>query len=65
MERLTESNGREVRYIGRHTKIPGLEDASTMRVAARREIMQRLCEYEDTGLTPEEIKALLERQRAE
>ena len=63
MERLTMSNGPEVRYIGKHTKMPGLEDASTMRVAARREVMRRLCEYEDLGLSPDEIKALLEIQR--
>jgi hypothetical protein len=44
-----------VGYIGKHTKLPGLETASTMRVAAVREVMQRLAEYEDTGLTPEQI----------
>lgn len=55
MERLTETTGAEVRYIGKHTKLPGLENASTMRVAAVRDVMQRLAEYEDTGLTPEQI----------
>ena len=34
-----------------------------MKVAARREVMGRLCAYEDTGLSPEEIKILLENQR--
>lgn len=55
MQRLTERNSTGVGYIGRHTKLPGLETASTMRVAAVREVMDRLAEYEDTGLTPEQI----------
>lgn len=55
MERLTERNSAGVGYIGKHTKLPGLENASTMRVAAVRDVMQRLAEYEDTGLTPEQI----------
>lgn len=55
MQRLTERNSAGVGYIGKHTKLPGLETASTMRVAAVREVMDRLAEYEDTGLTPEQI----------
>lgn len=55
MERLTERNSAGVGYIGKHTQLPGLESASTMRVAAIRDVMQRLAEYEDTGLTPEQI----------
>lgn len=55
MERLTERNSAGVGYIGKHTQLPGLETASTMRVAAVRDVMQRLAEYEDTGLTPEQI----------
>ena len=55
MQRLTERNGADVEYIGSHTKLPGLDNASTMRVAAIRDVMQRLAEYEDTGLTPEQI----------
>ena len=58
MERLTERNSTDVGYIGRHAQLPGLENASTMRVAAIREVMQRLAEYEDTGLEPEQIKIL-------
>ena len=58
MARLTEVVGKEVRYIGRHTKMPGLENASSMRVAAVRDVMQRLAEYEETGLDPEQIKSL-------
>lgn len=55
MERLTERNSAGVGYIGKYTQLPGLETASTMRVAAVRDVMQRLAEYEDTGLTPEQI----------
>lgn len=55
MDRLTERNGLDVRYIGKHTKAPGLEDASTMRVAARRDVMHRLAAYEDSGLTPDQV----------
>ena len=60
MERLTERRGTTVGYIGKHTKLPGLDCASTMRVAATRDVMQRLAEYEDTGLTPEQITNLLQ-----
>jgi hypothetical protein len=59
MERLTERQGDQVNYVGQHTKLPGLECASTMRVAAVRDVMDRLAAYEDTGLTPEGIRALL------
>ena len=58
MPRLTERNGNEIGYVGRHTKFPGLENASSMRVAAIREVMQKLADYEDTGLDPEQIKTL-------
>ena len=57
MERLTERQGGQVLYVGRHIKIPGLDCAGNMRVAAVRDVMDRLAEYEDTGLTPEQIKA--------
>ena len=60
MERLTERNGTMVTYIGKHTKMPGVECASSMRVAAVRDVMQRLAEYEDIGLTPEQIKNMQE-----
>lgn len=56
MSRLTERNSTGVAYIGKHTKLPGLESAGSMRVAAIRDVMERLAEYEDTGLTPEQIK---------
>lgn len=55
MDRLTARNGEIVTYMGKHTKLPGIESASSMRVPATREVMERLAEYEDTGLTPEEV----------
>lgn len=63
MERLTARSGREITYIGKHTRLPGMESAGSMRVAATREVMDRLADYEDTGLTPEEIKTLQETLR--
>lgn len=56
MERLTEIRDDIVYYTGKHTKLPGMDCASTMRVAAIREVMQRLADYEATGLEPEQIK---------
>lgn len=63
MERLTARSGKEITYIGKHTRLPGMESAGSMRVAAIRETMDRLADYEDTGLTPEEIKTLQETLR--
>ena len=54
-KRLTERNSVGVAYVGKHSKLPGLDTAGTMRVAAVRECMDRLAEYEDTGKTPAEI----------
>lgn len=59
MDRLTERTGSQVAYIGKHTKLPGLDSAGSMRVAAVRECMERLAAYEDTGLTPEQINETL------
>lgn len=58
MVRLTARSGNEITYIGKHTRLPGMESAGSMRVAATREVMDRLADYEDTGLTPEQIKDL-------
>lgn len=55
-QRLTERNSIGVAYVGKHSKVPGLDTAGTMRVAAVRECMELLAAYEDTGLTPEQIK---------
>ena len=63
MERLTQRTGSTVVYVGKHAVLPGLDDASTMRVAARREVMRRLCAYEEIGMSPEEIKYLLANQQ--
>lgn len=56
MERLTEVRDDTVYYTGQHTKLPGMDCAGTMRVAAVRDVMQRLADYEATGLEPEQIK---------
>ncbi len=59
MQRVTERTpAGDVAYIGQHTQLPGLENASTMKVAARRDVLQRLAAYEDTGLDPDQITAL-------
>ena len=58
--RLTERTASAVVYVGRHTKLPGIDGASSLTVAARRDVMDRLAEYEDTGLSPEEIMELLQ-----
>lgn len=63
MERLTARAGNLITYTGRHTKMPGLDCAASMRVAATRDVLNRLADYEDTGLTPDEITKLLETQR--
>ena len=61
MERLTKRINDVVTYIGTEneydTGMIAAETASS--VAAVREILLRLAAYEDTGLTPEEIKAPL------
>lgn len=55
MQRLTQRTAGMITYVGKHTKLLGVECAASMRVAATRDVMQRLADYEDTGLTPEEI----------
>lgn len=59
MERLTQRQGNDLVYVGRYTKMPGLDRASGMRVAAVRDVMERLAQYEETGLTPEQVENLL------
>lgn len=61
--RLTERTSTGVAYAGYRTKFPGMTElnmANSLTVAARREIMDRLAEYEDTGLTPDQIVKLLQ-----
>ncbi len=60
MNRLTARNGKQVTYTGRHTKLPGIDSASSMKVAAIRDVMERLAQYEETGLDPDEIKTMLQ-----
>lgn len=55
--RLTERTGNAVVYVGRHTKMPGIDGPGSLTVAARRDVMNLLAEYEDTGWTPEEVTA--------
>lgn len=62
MDRLTARAGNMITYTGKHTKLPGLDCAGSMRVAATREVMQRLADYEDTGLTPDQINELLQKE---
>lgn len=59
MDRLTERTGSRVAYVGKHTKMPGLDGPGSMKVAAQRECMERLAAYEDTGMSPEQIKETL------
>lgn len=58
MQNLTERRGGTVYYVGPYCTPSGLDCAGTMRVAAVRDVMQRLADYEATGLTPEQIAQL-------
>ena len=65
-QRITQRTSGGVAYTGPRTNFPGiteLNQAGSLRVAAVREILDRLAAYEDTGLTPDEITKLLETQR--
>ncbi len=58
-QRLTKRTPGGVTYTGTRTKFPGINElnqAGSLRVAAVREIMDRLAAYEDTGLSPEQIQ---------
>jgi hypothetical protein len=57
-QRITKRTPGGVAYTGPRTKFPGMDElnlAGSLRVAAMREIMDRLAAYEDTGLSPEQI----------
>lgn len=61
--RLTERTPSGVAYSGACTNYPGMPELNmpgSMRVAAQRECMALLADYEDTGLTPEQIMELLQ-----
>lgn len=58
-KRLTARTTEGVAYTGSRTKFPGMHElnlAGSLRVAAVREIMDKLAAYEDTGLSPEQIQ---------
>lgn len=60
-QRLTARTPTGVGYVGNRTKYPGmpeLNQANGLRVAAVREILDRLADYEETGLTPAQIMEL-------
>lgn len=57
-KRITKRTTGGVAYTGTRTKFPGMDElnqAGSLRVAAMREIMDKLAAYEDTGLSPEQI----------
>jgi hypothetical protein len=59
--RLTQRTGAGVSYIGNRTKFRGMPEmnrAGMLMVAAMREIMDKLADYEDTGMSPEQIMEL-------
>lgn len=60
--RLTQRTPHGVVYAGKRTKYRNMPEMNRppLMVAAVREIMDLLAEYEDTGLTPAQIKELLQ-----
>ena len=55
MERLTKRTNGVVVYVGAHNKEAGGQIPCEVGPHGVREILVRLADYEDTGLTPEEI----------
>lgn len=53
MERLTKRINGVVTYIGKENSYDTGQIAAEMNTAARREILERLAAYEDTGLSPQ------------
>lgn len=53
MERLTMRRNGVVTYIGKENSYDTGQIAAELNVAARREILERLADYEDTGLSPQ------------
>lgn len=58
MERLTQRTNGIVVYVGAHNKEAGGQTPFEVSSRGIREILARLAEYEDAGLTPEDIEAL-------
>lgn len=64
MERMTAKRGKDIIYIGRHARLLELgESACSMTAAATRDVLQRLAEYEATGLEPAEVVQLQEQNK--
>ena len=55
MERLTKRINGVTTYIGKENSCDTGQIPAELNVVARREILERLADYEDTGLTPEEV----------
>lgn len=53
MERLTMRRNGVVTYIGKENSYDTGQIAAELNVVARREILERLADYEDTGLSPQ------------
>ena len=58
MERLTKRINGVVTYIGKENSYDTGQIAAELNTAARREILERLADYEDTERRPEEVQAL-------
>ena len=58
MERLTKRINGVVTYIGEENSYDTGQIAAELNAAARREILERLADYEDTKRRPEEVQAL-------
>ena len=56
MERLTKRCNGVVTYIGKENSYDTGQVAAELNTAACREILERLADYEDTGVTPEQIR---------
>lgn len=59
MERLTKRCNGVVTYIGTTNVYDGGQIAAEVDTAGVREVLERLAAYEDTGLTPAEVAALV------
>lgn len=55
MERLTKRINGVTTYIGKENSCDTGQIPAELNVVARREILERLADYEDTWLTPEEV----------
>ena len=58
MERLTKRRNGVTTYIGKENSYDTGQIPAELNVVARREILERLADYEDTERRPEEVQAL-------